>query len=77
MAHIPAIICGCGHEMLIKKTGTVLQANTDQPYYKVSADTFECPNCLAIAHIPARDVLAVQHEDRFGIIKHDAEFNLS
>lgn len=78
MAHIPTLVCGCGHEMLIQKNGVTLQANSGgHPYYKVSADAHECPNCFAKAYLPARQVLVVQHEERFDTVKHDAEFNLA
>lgn len=78
MAHIPRAICGCGHEMKIKKNGKTLQANTGgEPYYKVSVDEYECPNCLAVVYLPANEVMTIHHQDNFDAIKHDAEFNLA
>lgn len=76
MPHIPRAFCGCGHEMRIKKTGAIVQANTDHPYYKVAADTYECPNCLAQIHLPADRVLTQQHQDNFDNFKHDVECKL-
>lgn len=80
MVHIPRAFCGCGHEMLVKKNGVVLQVNScgTIPYYKIHSDEYECPNCFARMYFPAQKEVC-QHgmdPETFDKYPHDAVVNL-
>lgn len=49
MTHIPRLFCYCGGEMKNRKSGVTiavtLSDQDDRPYFKASADLWECVDC--------------------------------
>ena len=47
MAYIPKAVCApCGREALILKNDIVVEMMTgSDPYYKIRADLYRCPDC--------------------------------
>jgi hypothetical protein len=81
MTHVPKAICGCGFQMKAAKNGVVLQGKIREPnskepvpYYKISSDRFECPNCLNAVYLPARVPMVFQHEENFANVVSDKDF---
>ena len=51
MPHIPKCFClDCMLEMVPYRNGQVLEVrlSTDEPYYKIMSDTYQCVNCFKV-----------------------------
>lgn len=64
MTHVPRLLCcTCGQEMLIHKTGAMVQVNAGHgPYYKISTDAYACPECgTVVAYCSPRTEPVIHH----------------
>lgn len=62
---IPAVLCGaCLLEMRVKQTGIITEMVTSDgsPYYKVSGDLYECPDCGCMVTQLARKEMAEAYQ---------------
>lgn len=69
---IPQALCGaCMVEMGIKQTGIVTEMVTSDgtPYYKVSGDLYECPDCGAVVTLLARREMAEAYQPAYPKIR--------